>query len=78
MLSTTNQTRRSELLKIAKNITPWTTIVRKEKDIYHTMNLFNYDVNRKCLIAEGWCPKNDVPLVQQALKDATVSRVNVF
>ncbi|KAG0747394.1 hypothetical protein G6F57_003060 [Rhizopus arrhizus] len=71
VLSTTNQTRRSELIKIADNITPWTTIVRKEKAIYHTMNLFNYDVNRKCLIAEGWCPTNDIPLIQQALKDAT-------
>ncbi|OBZ86219.1 V-type proton ATPase subunit a [Choanephora cucurbitarum] len=71
VLSTTNQTRRSELLKISENVAAWTTIVRKEKAIYHTMNLFNYDVNRKCLIAEGWCPKNDIALVQQSLKDAT-------
>ncbi|KAI8047517.1 V-type ATPase, V0 complex, 116kDa subunit family [Gilbertella persicaria] len=71
VLSTTNQTRRSELLKISENVTAWTTIVRKEKAIYHTMNLFNYDVNRKCLIAEGWCPTNDIALVQQSLKDAT-------
>ena len=72
-MSTTNQTRRSELLKVSENVTAWTTIVRKEKAIYHTMNLFNYDVNRKCLIAEGWCPTNDIALVQQALKEATVS-----
>ncbi|GAA5798541.1 V-type ATPase, V0 complex, 116kDa subunit family [Helicostylum pulchrum] len=71
VLSTTNQARRSELLKVSENLTAWTTIVRKEKAIYHTMNLFNYDANRKCLIAEGWCPTNDMPLVQQALKEAT-------
>ncbi|KAI9470042.1 MAG: V-type ATPase, V0 complex, 116kDa subunit family [Benjaminiella poitrasii] len=71
VLSTTNQTRRSELIKVSENVTAWTTIVRKEKAIYHTMNLFNYDVNRKCLIAEGWVPTNDIPLVQQALKEAT-------
>ncbi|CAO3618883.1 unnamed protein product [Mucor hiemalis] len=71
VLSTTNQTRRSELLKVSENVTAWTTIVRKEKAIYHTMNLFNYDLNRKCLIAEGWCPTNDIALVQQALKEAT-------
>ncbi|ORY99322.1 V-type ATPase, V0 complex, 116kDa subunit family [Syncephalastrum racemosum] len=73
VLSNTSQTRRAELLKIAENLTAWTTVVRKEKAIYHTMNLFNYDVNRKCLIAEGWCPKNDIPIIQHALKTATES-----
>lgn len=72
-MSTTNQTRRAELLKVSENVTAWSTIVRKEKAIYHTMNLFNRDVNRKCLIAEGWVPTNDISLVQQSLKDATVS-----
>lgn len=71
VLTNTNQTRRSELLDIAENLAAWTTIVRKEKAIYHTMNLFNYDINRKCLIAEGWTATNDIPLVQHALKDAT-------
>lgn len=37
------------------------------------MNLFNYDVNRKCLIAEGWCAKNDTPIVNLALKNAIES-----
>jgi V-type H+-transporting ATPase subunit a len=62
------------LLKVSENITAWTTIVRKEKAIYHTMNLFNRDINRKCLIAEGWVPSNDMFLVQQSLKDAVVSK----
>ncbi|ORX49131.1 V0/A0 complex, 116-kDa subunit of ATPase [Hesseltinella vesiculosa] len=73
VLSNTNQTRRSELLDIAENLAAWTTIVRKEKAVYHTMNLFNYDINRKCLIAEGWCANNDIPLIQHALKEASES-----
>jgi V-type H+-transporting ATPase subunit a len=60
-------------LDIAENLAAWTTIVRKEKAVYHTMNLFDYDIGRKCLVAEGWCATNDIPLVQHALKKATVS-----
>lgn len=66
----TKLTRKAELLKVADNLTAWTTTVKKEKAIYHTMNLFNYDVNRKCLIAEGWAAKMDVPIVHIALKNA--------
>ncbi|GBC32494.2 hypothetical protein GLOIN_2v1472953 [Rhizophagus irregularis DAOM 181602=DAOM 197198] len=44
--------RRAELFSIANDLTSWTTLVKKEKAIYHTMNLFNYDANHKCLIAE--------------------------
>jgi hypothetical protein len=37
------------------------------------MNLFDRDGSRNCHIAEGWVPTNDIPLVQQSLKDAAVS-----
>ncbi|RIA99172.1 V-type ATPase family [Glomus cerebriforme] len=71
VLQNTNNARRAELLKVADDLTSWTTLIRKEKAIYHTMNLFNYDANRKCLIAEGWCPSNDINQIQQALRTAT-------
>ncbi|KAI8098874.1 V-type ATPase, V0 complex, 116kDa subunit family [Halteromyces radiatus] len=71
VLSNTNQTRRAELITISENLNAWTIMVRKEKAIYHTMNLFNYDAGRKCLIAEGWCPSFDIPSIQYALKEAT-------
>ncbi|OZJ03733.1 hypothetical protein BZG36_04149 [Bifiguratus adelaidae] len=73
VLSNTNNTRRAELTNIADNSAVWTIIVKKEKATYHTMNLFNYDVGRKCLIAEGWCATNDIPVIQNALKTATES-----
>jgi V-type H+-transporting ATPase subunit a len=57
-------------MEVADNLTAWFTTVRKEKGIYHTMNLLNYDSNRKCLIAEGWCAKSDAPIVHLALKNA--------
>ncbi|KAI8337465.1 V-type ATPase, V0 complex, 116kDa subunit family [Chlamydoabsidia padenii] len=71
VLSNTNQTRRAELITISENLNAWTIMVRKEKAIYHTMNLASYDAGRKCLIAEGWCPTFDIPSVRLSLKEAT-------
>lgn len=71
VLSNTKQTRRQELSRIAENLTAWMTIVKKEKATYHTLNHFNYDQNRKCLIAEGWCPTNEINAIQTALRGVT-------
>ncbi len=35
------------------------------------MNLFNYDIGRKLLIAEGWCPKTSTEDIVKAMKIAT-------
>ncbi|KAI8600084.1 V-type ATPase, V0 complex, 116kDa subunit family [Dissophora ornata] len=71
VLINTTQTRRQELMRISENLTAWMTIVKKEKATYHTMNHFNYDINRKCLIAEGWCPTNEINTIQAALRSVT-------
>jgi len=59
------------LMRVAANLENWRTQVIKEKSIYHTMNMFNFDVGRKCLIAEGWCPKTATDEIQLALRRAT-------
>jgi V-type H+-transporting ATPase subunit a len=46
-------------------------MILKEKSIYHAMNEFNYDVGRKLLIAEGWCPKTATDKIVNALRVAT-------
>jgi len=71
VLTNTAQTRHVELVRISENLASWMTIVKKEKATYHTMNHFNYDVNRKCLIAEGWCPTNEIGTIQSALRGVT-------
>ena len=72
VLYNTGLSRRSELVKIGENLTVWQDVVKKEKLIYETLNLLNYDVRRKTLIAEGWCPTRDIPQIQLALRHATV------
>jgi len=47
--------------------------VKKIKGIYHTMNLFNLDVTQRCLIAECWCPVEDLELIRSALNSGSVS-----
>eukprot|EP01094_Clydonella_sp_ATCC50884_P023611 TRINITY_DN570_c1_g1_i1.p1 TRINITY_DN570_c1_g1~~TRINITY_DN570_c1_g1_i1.p1 ORF type:complete len:834 (-),score=357.09 TRINITY_DN570_c1_g1_i1:154-2655(-) len=62
--------RQQRLRTISENLELWKCQVLREKSIYHTMNLFDYDVGRKCLIAEGWCPRESTEQVQLALRAA--------
>ena len=72
VLYNTGQSRRQELLTIGDNLSVWKDVVKKEKMIYETLNLFNYDSRRKTLLAEGWVPTRDIPMIQVALRHATV------
>lgn len=71
VLYNTNQTRRAELIKIAEIITAWWAVVRKEKVVYSTLNLWQWDQGRKTLLAEGWIPTRDISLIQGALRTAS-------
>jgi len=73
VLESSRRHRRSVLLKTDKRIDVWSEKLLKEKSIYHTMNLFNHDPGRKCLIAEGWCPKTSTGKIVDAMRRATES-----
>ncbi|XP_030950660.1 V-type proton ATPase subunit a3-like isoform X1 [Quercus lobata] len=49
----------------------WNLQVKKEKSIYHTLNMLSFDVTKKCLVAEGWCPIFATSQIQNALQRAT-------
>jgi len=78
VLYNTGLNRRSELVKIGESLRCWQDVIRKEKLIYETLNLFNYDVRRKTLIAEGWAPTRDITIIQLALRSATVRVLFLF
>nr|QDR51048.1 Vha100-like protein [Manduca sexta] len=69
VLEQTEQHRRLVLTNIARDISTWMVVVRKEKAIYHTLNMFSMDIVKKCLIAECWVPRRDIHIVQKALDD---------
>jgi len=70
VLERTKDHRYAMLARVALSLDAWFDQIRRDEAIYHTMNLFNYDITHKCLIAEGWCPTNDIDPVQTALRRA--------
>ncbi|XP_042042171.1 V-type proton ATPase subunit a1-like [Salvia splendens] len=48
--------RDAALSSIGFQLTKWMNMVRREKAIYDTLNMLNFDVTKKCLVGEGWCP----------------------
>lgn len=71
VLNQTQDHRQRVLNNVAKELPRWSIMVKKMKAIYHTMNLFNMDVTKKCLIGECWVPVNDLTLVQKAMAEGS-------
>ncbi|EEB18611.1 vacuolar proton translocating ATPase 116 kDa subunit A isoform, putative [Pediculus humanus corporis] len=69
VLNRTQDLRERVLVTVARELQDWTIKVRKMKAIYHTLNMFNMDVTKKCLIGECWTPAADLSKVHSALAD---------
>lgn len=69
VLRNTQQTLEAELRQISQSLSAWMVLISKEKSVFNTLNLFSYDRARRTLIAEGWCPTNDLPLIRSTLQD---------
>ncbi|CAK9142062.1 unnamed protein product [Ilex paraguariensis] len=59
------------LQTISEHYERWNILVRREKAIYHTLNMLSIDVTKKCLVAEGWSPIFATKQIQDALERAT-------
>lgn len=73
VLNQTQDHRSRVLSTVAKELPRWRIMVKKMKAIYHTLNFFNMDVTKKCLIGECWVPVLDLPLIQKALSDGSAA-----
>lgn len=73
VLNQTHDHRQRVLTGVAKELPQWSIMVKKMKAIYHTLNLFNMDVTKKCLIGECWVPVLDLQIVQKALSDGSAA-----
>ncbi|CAL5418373.1 unnamed protein product [Camellia sinensis] len=64
---------RSNLLHtISQQFECWNLLVKKEKSIYHTLNMLSIDVTKQCLVAEGWCPVFATNQIQDAMLRANL------
>uniref|UniRef100_A0A3Q3JW11 V-type proton ATPase subunit a n=1 Tax=Monopterus albus TaxID=43700 RepID=A0A3Q3JW11_MONAL len=59
------------LIKASESVYTWVIQVKKMKAIYYILNLCSFDVTNKCLIAEVWCPVNDIPILRKALDEGS-------
>ncbi|OIV97608.1 hypothetical protein TanjilG_12365 [Lupinus angustifolius] len=50
----------------------WSVLLKKEKSIYHTLNMLSINVTKKCLLAEGWCPVFATSEIHKVLQRATL------
>ncbi|GAB4859248.1 V-type proton ATPase subunit a1 [Ancistrocladus abbreviatus] len=62
--------RNKALAAIGFHMTKWMNMVRREKAVYDTLNMLNFDVTKKCLVGEGWCPIFAKAQIQEALQRA--------
>ncbi|KAF3960283.1 hypothetical protein CMV_014993 [Castanea mollissima] len=63
--------RNKALTSIGMHLVKWMNMVRREKAVYDTLNMLNFDVTKKCLVGEGWCPIFAKSQIQAALQRAT-------
>ncbi|CCK73117.1 H(+)-transporting V0 sector ATPase subunit a KNAG_0M02640 [Huiozyma naganishii CBS 8797] len=64
---TTEQALHTELLVVNDQFSMWDAIVKREKAIYSTLNLFRAEAQG--LVAEGWIPTSDLLDFSTSLKD---------
>lgn len=61
------------LAQVQQLLPPGQVQVRKMKAVYLALNQCSVSSTHKCLIAEAWCATRDLPALQRALQESSVS-----
>ena len=69
MVQTTKDQLVTELMIFQELYPDYCYIVQREKLIYETLNKFDEDSTRRCLVGEGWIPTNDFDKIRLALRN---------
>ncbi|OBA21415.1 V0 domain of vacuolar H+ATPase [Metschnikowia bicuspidata var. bicuspidata NRRL YB-4993] len=73
VLEQTERALSSELVAISRDLGRWWEIIAREKAVYKTMNLCDYDNSRRSLIGEGWVPTDEIDTLTAAVLSANAS-----
>lgn len=73
VLGQTEQYLDQVLQKVLSVLPAWQVQIQKMKAIYFILNQCSFSITDKCLIGEVWCPVRDLPAVQLALREGSVS-----
>lgn len=65
-------------MKASESVYTWVIQIKKMKAIYYILNQCSFDVTNKCLIAEVWCPVDDLPALRRALEEGSVRKLPLF
>lgn len=60
---------RTELTVLQDSFAKYSYIIKREKMVYDTLNMFDQDSTRRCLVGEGWIPKSDYGSTRQIIKN---------
>ena len=68
MIDTETRHRIARLGSLNRQLPTWKRNALKQKAVYRVLNMWNYDLTRKCQIAEGWCPASLCEETQAAVR----------
>jgi V-type H+-transporting ATPase subunit a len=67
----------TELLVFQENYHTYSYTIQRERLIYETLNQFDEDSTRRCLVGEGWIPKSEFDNVNRTLKNLIRQRSHI-